>query len=329
MITLKKKVLGLGLVASLLPAVWAGSEEGNAEGHQWVAENLENMIRGKLPSFEGVSCEAKACADGCTEECQKKTVAWKSKMKKNPTSYYASLFSKKPELWSAAGPEVERRFGEKRTTSEERARILSLVSEVPAAMKSELPAALWSVDPESFTTDQVIGFAMAKSGKCFVKNLAQKVEQSNAAYTAADIRPALFFAMRGDDRGRPTLARAIKKTDLEKGSVMPVLLAGRGLETLGVKGCLQRQRERVFEAAIQALDDGDLALARRITVQAQVFAESAKKGNKGKKGKKAYGGSWRSALSCASEDCGYCDEEEAMLATADDVLEAIERATPL
>ena len=325
MISLKKNLLGLGLLAGLIPVAMAAEDaettaDTSRDARVWVEANLENMIQGKLPSFEGMSCEYEACAEGCTAECQEKTTAWMAKMQKNPTAYYASLFAKKPELWAAVGPTVERRYGEKRTTMDERGRILDLVSEVPAALKSELPVALWNVDADGFTTDHLITFASAKAGKCFVKSLARQVEQSNAAYAGADIRPALFFAMRGDDRGKPTLVRTIKKTRLQEGSAIAVLLAAQGLEILGKEGCLQSQQERVFEATIAALDDENLELARLLTVQAQRFADSTKKGKKG------YGWGWRSAL---ASSCEVDAEEARTLASADQILKAIETVTPL
>ena len=38
---------------------------------------------------------------------------------------------------------------------------------------------------------------------------------------------------------------------------------------------------------------------------------------------------WRSALSCSSEECGWCEEKATTLASADQILKAIETVTPL
>ena len=329
MMTLKKNLLHLGLLAVLAPAAPAVTDDGYAtaadgEALAWVAENLDRMVRGELPSFEGMECEYEACADGCTEECQAKTQAWLGKMEKHPSAYYASLLAKDPVLWEAAAPAIERRFGEKRTRPEERARLLDVVSEVPAALKSGLPASLWGVDSDSFTLEHVLGFASAKSGKVFVKDLARRVAESNAAPAEADVRPALFFAMRGDARGKATLAGALERGVHDRHDAALALLVGQGLEVLGAEGALREQQERVFEETVRALDDGELGRARALATGAKVFASSQKKGKKS-----GYSWSWSGALSCAADGCEWCDEAEELLASADDVLAAIESVTPL
>jgi len=313
----KAKLLSAGLLAGLSSIALAAPED---DGNTWVADSVERCVRGVLPSFENEVCTYPACAEGCTDVCKEKTAAYRKKLAADPTAYYAEIFNKKPHLWEAAAPIVERRFCEEKTTPEEQGRILDLVSSVPAAMESELPSNLWAITPDLFHVDHLISFATT-GRKVFVKALAARVDETNASETPADIRPALFFALKGDPRGKPTLARAVKRTDLATGDVLSVLLAAKGLEALGYQDCLTAQHERVFEATVAALDAGDLARAREMAVQAEIFAET---------GKKAYKGwGWRAAYECAAESCGSCAERTRALADADSVLQAIERVTPL
>ncbi len=228
---------------------------------------FEAMLRNEVPSFEGETCSAPACAQGCTEECKKKMAKWTAMVVQNPMNHYAYVLGKEPETWDMLVPLIEERYAAQPAV---RATLLDFVASVPFADASDVAAKLWKADRTGFATDHVLLFAIS-GAEPFASEIVALTKKANVA-ACADVRPAVFLALQGNDLGKEALARTVKSAP--GGCAATALFAGLGLEKLGVAGALEDVRGKVRESALAALDSGDVGAARGLALQLEYFEKA-------------------------------------------------------
>ena len=256
------------VLAALAAPAAGGGDELSCESTK-VADLFEKMLRREAPSFENEHCTAPECAQGCTEKCLAMTARYQKMVALDPMVYYAYTIGQNRELWDAILPLIQERFSATDACSSVRATLVDFVSRVPYADASTVAAALWKTDAKAFTLDHVLLFAVS-GAEPFANEVAGLACKANME-SCADVRPAVFLALQGKDVGRQALARTVAQADFSKGSASMPLFAALGLEKLGEKGVLEEVRGQVREAALSALDDGDLCRARALALQAEHF----------------------------------------------------------
>ena len=312
-------LLAGAFLCGLAPTSLAGEDYGKSldeDQKKEIVKAFELALQRELPAMDG-PCESKACQESCTEECKAYTAKYVAKMEANPTAYYGEMFAKKPVAWQVLSPMIEKRFGAYATTADQRGIMLDLVAYAPYETSAELSTALWDEDRQAFTEEHVLAFA-SRGGKCFHEELRARV----ASNTCGDIRPAALLAFYGDDTGKEALVHAVKQANYGKDACQP-LVAALALEKLGHEGSFDRTRQRVSDAALEALDEGDLGRARQLALQAQFFTELA--GLTEGKGKWA-----KLDLAWLNEKVSnHCQSRSDELASAEAVFELIESVTPM
>jgi len=289
----------------------------SAEEEAQVVANFERALNAQLPAFDG-ECKAKACAEGCTEECQAETARWQKKVAANPTAYYGKSFAKRPASWDVLTPLVEKQFAAKATSEKQRAIMLELVLHAPYETGSELGSKLYETYSKAFEQDHVLAFAQ-RGGKVFKKALYAQAEASNEGEgCCADIRPAAFFAFNGDGVGKYALVRAAKTANVhfEHGSMTQPMIAAMALERLGKEGVVESLLAQAQDAALAALDEGEMKRAKRLALQAEYF----QKLSRSEEGK----GKWVELAWMDEKVAEHCSEKAPEVADADDVFQLIE-----
>ena len=188
--------------------------------------------------------------------------------------------------------------------------MLDLVAYVPFESSARLAEGLYAKNAKSFSLDHLLAFAL-KKGEGFEKELEGLAKDKN------DIRPAAYLAFRGNDVGKGTLKRAVKKADFSEGSICQSMLAAMALEELGEKGALKEMQHRVLAATLEELDAGNLDRARELALQASYI-------DKMSPSVKYVSFAWME-----DEIASVCEEGCEELATADQVFERIESVTPM
>jgi len=314
---LSSLLLGVAL-CGLAPTSLAGGNDETyltTDRKKEIAVVFEQVLHREPPVFDG-ACEAAACKDGCTEQCKAATAKYVAWAEADPTAYYGEMFAKKPESWTVLAPLIEDRFAGDETTSEQREVMLDLVAYAPYEASSRLSAALWRQNRSAFTDEHVLTFA-SRGGECFTEELRARVAKG----ACADIRPAALLAFRGDATGKKALWAAVETSSPCK-DASQALLAALALEKLGKRGTFDRVRADVSEAALAALDEGDLDRARRLALQTQFFAELAAN-SEGKWAKKV-------DLARLEKNLGYhCESRCGELASAESIFALIESVTPM
>jgi hypothetical protein len=289
----------------------------SAEEEAEVIANFERALNAQLPAFEG-ECKGKACAEGCTEECQAATAKWQKKVSANPTAYYAKSFAKRPASWDVLAPLVEEQFVAQGTSEKQRAIMLELVLYAPYETGSKLGSKLYEANSEAFGQDHVLAFAL-RGGKSFEKALYAQAEASNKGEgCCADIRPAAFFAFHGDGVGKYALVRAAKTANVhfEHGSMTQPMIAAMALERLGKQGLVDELLVQAKDAALAALDGGEMKLATRLALQAEYF----QKFSRSEEGQ----GKWVELAWMDEKVAEHCSDKAPEVADADDVFRLIE-----
>ena len=191
-------------------------------------------------------------------------------MKADPVAYYGEMFAMKPASWQSLAPVIIERYGAEGTTSDQRGTLVELASYAPYESSAKLGTKLYKMDASPFEVEHVLSFA-SRGGEVFEGILREKVEKTNGKEGCCDVRPAAFLAMRGDAVGKMTLVRALKEQPLDENTVGSVMIAAVGLEKLGKTGLVEKTQRRVHEAALAALDAGEIDSAREIALQGEVL----------------------------------------------------------
>lgn len=287
-----------------------------AEEKAEVIANFERALDSQLPVFG--ECEYEACAEGCTEECQAKTAKWKEKVAANPTAFYAEAFAKRPASWDVLSPLVEKQFAAEVTSDKQRAIMLELVAYAPYEAGAELSSKLYETNAQAFTTDHVLAFAL-RGGKPFKTALWAQAEASNEGQgCCADIRPAAFFAFQGEGVGKYALVNTYKTAGqhIEHGSITQPMIAALALERLGKEGLVAELLAQAQDAALVALDEGELKRAKSLAMQAEYFGKLSRS----EEGK----GKWLELAWMDEKVAEHCSAKAPEVANADDVFELIE-----
>ena len=258
----------LALAALAAPAAGAVGGDELCKSAE-VADLFEKMLRHEAPSLENEPCTAPECAQGCSEKCVAMTAKYRSLVALDPMVYYAYKIGQKREIWDAILPLITERYSATDACPSTRGTLVDLVSRVPYADASTVAASLWKHDTKAFTLDHVLLFAFS-GAEPFTSEVAGLARKANTE-SSADVRPAVFLALQGKDVGKEALARTVAQADFSAGSASMPLFAALGLEKLGKAGTLEEVRGRVREAALSALDDGDLCRARALALQAEHF----------------------------------------------------------
>ena len=177
---------------------------------------------------------------------------------------------------------------------------------------------LYEAKADAFGEDYVLAFAL-RGGKPFKKALYAQAEAANEGQgCCADIRAAAFFAFQGNDVGKPALVQAYKSADqhFEHGAITQPMIAAMALERLGKEGVVELMLAQAGDAALAALDAGEMKRAKGIAMQAGYFAKLSQT----EQGK----GKWVELAWMDKKVAEHCSEKAPEVANADDVFELIE-----
>lgn len=255
----------VGSLASLLllaaPAeAFAGGEDdcacGACEMAQGdVSELLSNYLEGVVPaSF------CKGLDDARIEVA-----------KEAPAAFYGELIAYRKDV-SYAVDALVTRYDSKKSNTEERARLLDLAAFFPKRVGPESVATLWNADSKAFSPEHLVTF-----GEAGPEELRAAIEKR----AKKEVLPAAFLALRGDDRGVKVLRKAVKSLDLGKHDGSEAALAAFALSKLGDEEALRHVRTSFEEAALAALDEGQLERARELALAAEFYCKKLVHAGKG------------------------------------------------
>src|SRR5262249_5975698 len=152
---------------------------------------------------------------------------------------------------------------------------LDCLSWMPPKTGARIVPDLWRSASRSFSLDHLL--ALAEAGP---KELEAELQKRAAKEPAA----ATWLALHGDDSSKTALQQSAKKLDAKSGCSCEAALGAIGLYALGEKDAIDRYAERTRDAAVAALDAGELERARSLALQVEFFVGLARQGKYAKLG---------------------------------------------
>ena len=251
-----------------------------------IASLLDNYLEGNLPD---------SYCEGTTET----HIAYAHEM---PAAFFAQLIMGREDRSEIVRSMVER-FGDRSTKGTGRAQLLDLAVRLKGQISPAVVQDLWETDRRAFSMEHMVALAEGAPDE-----LTAAIEKA----AKREVLPAAYLALRGDDRGTKVLRRAVKRMDVRKGAAEGAM-AAVALSALGDEKALGVVRARFEDAALSALDQGDLESARHLVLEAEFLCKRLVQSGK------------RADLHRLSEHAQwYARERSEELASADDIFSLLE-----
>ena len=203
----------------------------------------------------------------CGEKAEKRAEAARMR----PVGFYGEMIAYRKDAPYFAEALVTH-YTAKGSDTKERRSLLDLAAYVPKKQFSkDLVAELWDTDAKAFEVEHLIVFG-ERGPETMREQIAKRAKK--------EVLPAAYLALRGKDVGAKVLKKAVAKLDLEKSDGCEAAMAALALHELGVEEALPTVRDRFEEAALAALDAGDLERARELALCAEFFCKKLVKAGK-------------------------------------------------
>jgi hypothetical protein len=238
----------------------------------YAAPLTEAETREMIANFEQLVASPDECGEAChtAGEC---TEACPGQQKRSMSVSKALRFHE--GAFQALRPVIVERFSDKETTELARANILNLFTWEPSKAAAELGAELYGIQPAAFSTDHMVAFAQA-GAEVFDSKLGKVLHKSKNERDR--FLAAVYFAKHETAAARPVLASCIEKPCTSEGGFTRAFIAATLLEKMGEPSRIEELTQMAAETALEALDAGNVELARRIAMEAGHGLEIAKKG---------------------------------------------------
>lgn len=278
----------------------AQAKLGEAELERLLEEALDSCCAAGTCADEG-GCATRSCAacesgPGASEPGECDPAAHRP----SPAEQVVSACARDPEALAAVAPRLEERFVDAREGQREL--MLEILAWSPGHVSTATGEKLYRAVPAAFREDHLLVFAPRSA--TFARALEELARKGA-------VRPAAYFARKGDEKARATLVEAARSRGLGLESMADQLVAARVLAELGEPRYLPSVHERVLAAVVDALDGGDLATARRMALQAEFLAKEHDLGTLGRRMET------------------YVAQRSKEVASADEIFALIERITPI
>ncbi len=227
----------------------------------------------------------------------------------NPAAVLSATCFENEGTWDVLQPLVGKKFVASTTTEDQRVRMLNLLAWNNSEASLSCANDLLEAKPAAFSEKHILAFAQRGSEPCMdaVAKLAKK----------GQVVPAAFLALRGDEVGKKTLAKAARPANLAGEQVSEALLAAIALRELGDEKSLAKLQKVVHASVLKKLDAGEIDAAREIALRAQHASAVLEAGKN----------ALLSGYSKAAND--WCAQNLENVAAADDVFHLIEKLTPM
>ncbi|MFT6831330.1 MAG: hypothetical protein ACJAZN_001489 [Planctomycetota bacterium] len=196
------------------------------------------------------------CNGECSEEGAEPSVCPAAS---SPRARLTSLVAKSPEAAAVFAPLAIAAAKAKGSDAETGA-LIGLLLESASPGTLHVAEAVYEVSPAAFSSRSLLGFCELGS-EDLQRPLLRKVSKGDAGALEA-----AYLASNGESAGKKLLKRAWKVKDITPENALDVLVAGHALELLGQRAAEGRARLRVGDAAIAALDAGEIETARSLAV---------------------------------------------------------------
>jgi hypothetical protein len=177
----------------------------------------------------------------------------------SPRARLTSLVAKSPEAAAVFAPLAIAAAKAKGSEAETGA-LIGLLLESASPGTLHVAEAVYEVSPSAFSSESLLGFCELGSEE-IQKALLRKVSKGDAGALEA-----AYLASSGEAAGKKVLKRALKVKEITTENALDILVAGHALESLGQRAAAGRARIRVGDAAIAALDAGEMETARSLAV---------------------------------------------------------------
>lgn len=298
---------GLALTALLLPcsAAIAGGDGLSGEKLEKARAKIESLVQRVMHDAENETVYECICGkEGSEGETCPTTTA--------PNALLASMLVKHPESAMVLQPIAVDAMRSKKTTEKQGQALIGVLLDTRSPSVLPVAEAMHVAAPERFCCTSVLAFSEMGS-KPLKATLVKRVKKGESG-----VPSAAFLALQGDKTGKKILKRAHKAKVVDAENALDVLLAGYALEELGQSGALLSAQVRVHDATVAALDTDDLTAARAMAISAKIGHSVTQ--------------SSKPILSLSylkRAEWIHSAEEHGELASADEIFEIIQDATPI
>lgn len=272
-------------------------------------EELEKLFEEAMASCcaQGTCAEEGGCAAPC-EGCEAGECTDEHPVP--ASSRLVSTCASSPGSVATLRPLIEGRFLAQDASESQREILLELLAWSESEASVATSEKLFKARPAAFREDHLLVFA--PRSEAFEKPLAKLARKGR-------VRPAAFFALQEGHKlakaAKATLVKAARTKTVDAENLADTLIAALALKELGEKKYVPAVRVKARDAALAALDGGNLDRARRIALMTEFLTEQS--------------GYAKSTAYMGSQMAGHVASRSKEVATADEVFELIERISPM